>query len=223
MATSNGESHALAGEGDQGQSAADPVLPSVGSPGSSPGEAPGATASPDPAASELAATGAGGTEEPGAEPETIFFQGKPETVTYEGKDLKVTHDAADGVWIEGMPGDPPLKIGEVLSSTDEGEHSWLEGLCKEATREAEDLTDTGEKLADLIQKQFGSPPPTHTTTLHQAPENSAGGSEHRIDVGHGVDAVLALAVVGAAAAYKLREWWAGQRRNEGREAFDADY
>lgn len=172
---------------------------------------PGTTANSDPAGSGLAASGADGAEGPGAEPQKILFEGKQEEITYEDADLEVTHDAADGIWIEGMPGDPPPRIGEVLSSTEEGEHSRLKGLSELATKRAADITDTGEKLGELIKQQFSSPPPTHTGTLHQVPEKSVGGSEHGIDIGHGVDAVVALAVVGAAAGYKLRQWWGRER------------
>ena len=132
---------------------------------------------------------------------------QPETVTFENKDIEVTHNAADGIWIEGLPGDSPTRIGDILTSPEESGRSRLENLHKEATKDADDLVDMGSKWTDLIRDTLGPPPPTHSMTNSRLPEITATQPDHGINAGHGAEAFLTMAIVGAAAVHKLHERW----------------
>jgi hypothetical protein len=147
-------------------------------------------------------------------------QPEAEKIIFGGKELEVTHNAADGIWVEGLTGDPPARIGDVLSTPEEGERSRIENLREELNKDAEDIIDMGGQWTDLLRDAFGPPPPTHTMTQHRSPEMAAGRPEHGISAGHGVEAALTLAIAGTAAAHKLHEWWQGARepRQDRREA-----
>lgn len=130
---------------------------------------------------------------------------QPETITFENKDIEVTHNAADGIWIEGLPGEPPTRIGDVISSPEESGRSRIESFREELTKDAEDLVDMGGKWTDLLRDTLGAPPPTNSMTHSRAPETTASGPEHGISAGHGAEALLTLTIVGAAAIHKLHE------------------
>jgi hypothetical protein len=132
---------------------------------------------------------------------------RPETITFDNKDIEVTHNAADGIWIEGLPGDPPTRIGDILSSPEKGEQSRIESLSEELTKDADDLIDMGGKWTDLLRDTLGPPQPTNSMTHSRLPDITAARPEHGIDAGHGAEAVLTVAIVGAAAIHKLHERW----------------
>ena len=132
---------------------------------------------------------------------------RPETVTFENKEIEVTRDAADGVRVEGLPGEPPTRIGDLLSSSEDPELSRADKLRKELNKEAESITDTGGKVADLIQDVLDNPRPTHSMTHSRPPDMGTPGAEHGISAGHGVEAMLTMAIVGAAAVHKISERW----------------
>lgn len=132
---------------------------------------------------------------------------QPETITFENKDIEVTHNAADGLWIEGLPGEPPTRIGDLVSSPEDPAQGRAEKFRKEFTKEAEDITDTSGKWADYFQEILDNPPPTHSMTHSRPPETATAGPEHGISAGHGAEALLTLTIVGAAALHKLREHW----------------
>ena len=132
---------------------------------------------------------------------------QPETITFENKDIEVTHNAADGLWIEGLPGEPPTRIGDLISSPEDPAQGRAEKFRKEFTKEAEDITDTSGKWADYFQEILDNPPPTHSMTHSRPPETATAGPEHGISAGHGAEALLTLTIVGTAALHKLREHW----------------
>jgi hypothetical protein len=145
---------------------------------------------------------------------------QPEKITFDSKELEVTHNAADGIWVEGLAGEPPTRIGDVLSSPDQGDRRRIENLREEFNKDAEDIIDMGGKWTDLLRDAFGAPPPTHSMTHNRSPEMPVSGPEHGVNAGHTVEAALTLTIVGVAAAHKLHEWWQGarERRHERKEA-----
>jgi hypothetical protein len=132
---------------------------------------------------------------------------QPETITFDGKDIEITHDAADGIWVEGLPGEVPRRIGDLLSSPEEGGQSRIENLREELDKDAEDILDMGGKWTDLLRDALGAPPPTNSMTHSRSPEMAVTTPEHGINAGHGVEAFLTLAIVGAAAVHNLHERW----------------
>jgi hypothetical protein len=146
----------------------------------------------------------------------------PETITYDGKEVEVTHNAADGLWVEGLPGEPPARIGDLVSSADDPARGRGEKLRNEFNKEAEDIAEQGGKWADFVQEILDNPRPTHSMTLSRSPEVAMAGPEHGINAGQGAEALLTLAIVGAAAARKLHERWQRHGSMAGRrEAHDA--
>lgn len=132
---------------------------------------------------------------------------QPETITFENKDIEVTHKAADGIWIEGLPGEPPARIGDLVPSAEDPAQGRGEKLRKELNKEAEDISDTAGKWADHVQEILDNPRPTHSMTHNRAPETAISGSDHGINAGQGAEAVVMLAIVGTAVVHKLRERW----------------
>lgn len=132
---------------------------------------------------------------------------QPETVTFDNKDIEVTHNTADGLWIEGLPGEPPTRIGDLVQSAEDPAQGRAEKLRAEFNKEAENITDTGGKWADYFQEILDNPRPTHAMTHSRTPETAISGAEHGINAGHGAEAFLTLAIVGAAALHKLHERW----------------
>ncbi len=130
---------------------------------------------------------------------------QPETTTFDNKDIEVTRNASDGLWIEGLPGDPPARIGDLIRTPEDPAESRGEKLRQELGKEAEDITDTGGKWADYFQEILDNPQPTHSMTHSRPPETAISGAEHGINAGHGAEAFLTLAIVGAAAVHKLHE------------------
>lgn len=131
----------------------------------------------------------------------------PETITFDNKDIEVTHNAADGIWIEGLPGEPPARIGDLVPSAEDPAQGRGEKLRKEFNKEAEDISDTAGKWADHVQEILDNPRPTHSMTHNRSPETAITGSDHGINAGQGAEAVVMLAVVGTAVVHKLRERW----------------
>lgn len=131
----------------------------------------------------------------------------PETITFDNKDIEVTHNAADGIWIEGLPGEPPARIGDLVPSAEDPAEGRGEKLRKELNKEAEDISDTAGKWADHVQEILDNTRPTHSMTHNRSPETAITGSDHGINAGQGAEAVVMLAIVGTAVVHKLRERW----------------
>lgn len=132
---------------------------------------------------------------------------QPETITFDSKEIEITHNAADGIWVEGLPGEVPRRIGDLLASPEEGRRSRIENLREEFNKDAEDILDMGGKWTDLLRDALGTPPPTNSMTHSRSPEIGITTPEHGINAGQGVEAFLTLAIVGAAAVHKLHERW----------------
>jgi hypothetical protein len=65
----------------------------------------------------------------------------------------------------------------------------------------------GGKWTDLLRDTLGPPQPTNSMTHSRLPEISAARPEHGINAGDGAEALLTVAIVGAAAIHKLHEHW----------------
>jgi hypothetical protein len=148
---------------------------------------------------------AGQAAMPAQEQRGAYYQ--PETITFDGKDIEITHNAADGIWVEGLPGEVPRRIGDLLSSPEERGQSRIENFREEFDKDAEDILDMGGKWTDLLRDTLGPPPPTNSMTRTHTPEMAVTTPEHGINAGHGIEAFLTLAIVGAAAVHNLHERW----------------
>jgi hypothetical protein len=130
---------------------------------------------------------------------------QPETITFDNKDVEVTHNAADGIWIEGLPGETPTRIGDLVRSAEDPTQGRGEKLRKELGKEAEPITDTAGKWADYVQEILDNPRPTHSMTHSHSYGTASAGAEQGINAGHGAEAFLTVAIVGAAVVHNLHE------------------
>jgi hypothetical protein len=161
------------------------------------------------------------TAETGAEAAT------PEKIYVEGREILITHDPADGIWVEGLPGEIPgtpigdphgtVKIGEYLGESDAEDEDWLTRVPRAAAERFDDISDSVDKMNDYAFR-FGdaaSSRPGPTSAAVGVREHALGatapGSELGQTVAHGIEAGLVATIVAA------RIWQAISNRHRARE------
>lgn len=89
---------------------------------------------------------------------------EPGKVYVDGHEIDVTGDPADGVWIQGLPGDVPDEIGAVFASPEKDRPEKTRGdrLFDQAIEVSDDFFDTVEKNANVVSQIFDRPP-VHAT------------------------------------------------------------
>jgi hypothetical protein len=130
-----------------------------------------------------------------------------ETVDFEGHPLEITGNANDGIWIEGLPGEPPRQVGDLLVSPEDDKHSRADRLFGRAVDSAEDLFDSVEKNASLGFEVFQRPPvhaEVPVPVSHYTPE-----AQPAPDAGNLATAALALGYLSWAAG----RWIHGRMRD----------
>lgn len=128
----------------------------------------------------------------------------PETVTIDGQEIVVTHDRADGLWVSGLPGDPPRRIGDVLDGADEPEPARGQKLFRQAIEHGDDLLDSMEKNVDLGHDALR--PPVHAEVPVSVPGAGHEVPHHDIDAGNAATAALTFGLLTWAAGN-----WAGRK------------
>jgi hypothetical protein len=126
----------------------------------------------------------------------------------DGREIEITHDRADGLWVEGLPGEVPgtpegdpygtARVGDMMTSPESSRLSRSEKAARTMCERLDDITEeldhSAETLQDLLDK---APRPTHSGTVQdRMPVISSGGADHEINVGHVLDAALVLTAVG---------------------------
>ena len=118
--------------------------------------------------------------------------------------MKVTGNADDGIWVEGLPGEPPRQIGDLLVSPQDDERSRGDRLFGKAVDNAGDLFDSIEKNISLGFEAFQRPPghaEAPVPASHHTPE-----APPQPDAGNLATAALVLGYLA----------WAAGRRIHGR-------
>jgi hypothetical protein len=130
--------------------------------------------------------------------------GAPETVTIDGKEIVVTHDRADGLWASGLPGDPPYRVGDVLTGAEEPEPARGEKLFRKAIENGDDLLDSMENNVNLGHDALR--PPVHADVPVPVPGSGHDVPHHELDAGNAATAALTLGLLTWAAGN-----WAGRK------------
>jgi len=117
-----------------------------------------------------------------------------ERVTVEGKVIEVTHNRADGIWIEGLPGEMPHRIGDVLASPHEDKRARGDRFFRKAVENADDLLDSAEKNINLGHDALQRPP-THTEIPVSVPSSGHEVPHHEIDAESVATAGLTVGVL----------------------------
>jgi hypothetical protein len=160
-----------------------------------------AESSGEPGLAEAAGDGTAGAQASSPHPgETCEAPGpgaaalpRPETVTIDGKEIVVTHDRADGLWAEGLPGEPPGRVGDVLAGANEAERARGERLFRKAIEHGDNLLDSMEKNINLGHDALR--PPVHAEVPVSVPGSGHDVPHHEIDAGNAATAALTLGLL----------------------------
>jgi hypothetical protein len=109
--------------------------------------------------------------------------------------IEVTHDPADGLWVEGLPGDPPDPIGDVLSSPGENDSPRGEKLFRKAIENGDDLLDSAENNINLGHDVFARPPVRAEIAVSPQGSGAHDVPHHEIDAGNAATAALTLGLL----------------------------
>lgn len=134
---------------------------------------------------------------------------KTSTVYLDGHEIEVTDRADDGIWVEGLPGEPPDKVGDVLASKHESKSTRADRLFRKAFEKSDDLLDSVEKNVDLGAQAMR--PPEHTATEVRTAPYTPEAHHHQPDAGSLATAGLALGIM---------LWETGQIMRKHREGGD---
>ncbi len=81
-----------------------------------------------------------------------------ETVYLDGHPIELTGNADDGIWIEGLPGEAPGRVGDLLVSPEDDKGRLADRFFAKGVDEAEDLVDSVEKNVSLTFEALQRPP-----------------------------------------------------------------
>jgi len=115
----------------------------------------------------------------------------------DGHEIEVSHDPADGVWIEGLPGEVPDKAGEVFAGAEERKRSRAEKVLGWAVEKGDDVSDSTESNVNLLSDVFERPP-THAEVPVQVAYYSAPMQHTEIDPGNLATTALAMSIMACA-------------------------
>jgi hypothetical protein len=138
---------------------------------------------------------------------------KGRKVYVDGHEIEVTGDAADGIWIKGLPGEVPDKIGDVLAGPEKTKGSRGDNLFHKAVEGAEDLYDGLEKNTSLGYDMFQHPGPTHAEVGVPGGHPTRDAQQHyAADMGGMATGILTVGILGVAAGHRLQDWIAQRAR-----------
>jgi hypothetical protein len=147
---------------------------------------------------------------------------KPEELYVGGLEVEVTHNPAEGLWVEGLPGEIPDKpvgdpygtahVGDVLYSLEGSNLSKVEEFNQILCEHLDDISDEACRDADTIQDLLDKKlRPTHSAVYERMPAISPDETgRHTVNTGHGVDAALAIAAI----SISLGSWLRKRRQKE---------
>lgn len=129
---------------------------------------------------------AGGQEKP-AEPEKVYV---------DGHEIEVTGDPADGLWIQGLPGEVPDKAGDVFASPEKAaaDKTRSDRAFDQVIEVTDDLFDSVEKNAHFAS-QVMERPPTHAEVPVSVHPNTSETQHHAPEAGSLATATLALGIM----------------------------
>ena len=142
--------------------------------------------------------------------------GEPEKVYVNGHEIEVTGNPADGLWIQGLPGEVPDKAGDVFASPEKeiSEKSRGDKLFDEAIDVSDDFFDNVEKNGNIVS-QIVDRPPTHAEVPVSVHGHTPETQYHAPEAGGLATGVLALGIVLWAGGR-----WIGERLGGAHDAGD---
>jgi hypothetical protein len=126
---------------------------------------------------------------------------EPRKVYTDGREVDVTGDPADGIWIQGLPGEVPDKIGDIFATPEKAERSRRSQFFHEVVEGTNDLFDSVKENTSLSYDSLQHPPSGHAEVA--VPTN-----RHGLEVQHHGPEAGGLATGVLAAGIML---WAGAR------------
>jgi hypothetical protein len=128
-------------------------------------------------------------------------------VYVDGHEIEVTGNAADGIWVQGLPGEVPDKIGGVLAGPENTKRSRGDKFVHAAVEGADDLYDGAEKLTSLGYDALQHPPPTHAEVGVSSGLPTLEAQQHYApDTGGIATGILTLGILGWAAGHRIHDW-----------------
>jgi hypothetical protein len=109
----------------------------------------------------------------------------------DGHEIEITGNPADGIWIPGLPGEVPDKIGDVLAGP-EKKRPVGSRFFHAMVDDANDLFESAGKNADA----FGHIQPTHTSSPARADRQTLEATQFPLpDAGNIAQGILALGIL----------------------------
>jgi hypothetical protein len=133
-------------------------------------------------------------------PDLRAAETKTEKVYVDGKEIEVTHNPADGIWVGGLPGEAPDRIGDALVGPEDDKRARSDRFFHRAVEKSDDLLDSIEKNVNLGADAMRRPP-THAEIPVQSAHHVQEVHHHELDAGSLATASLAVGVLA----------WAGGR------------
>jgi hypothetical protein len=133
----------------------------------------------------------------------------PSRIEYhDGRQYQITGSPEDGLWIHGMPGDPPaapeddpygtVKVGEYIPEDAEADDKpkrdqFMDALFENSDDILDDLDHFGAGMTAIIDR---GPRPIYSGTLHEHRLVASPAPDQGIDGGHLLSAAMAVAMLG---------------------------
>jgi len=119
---------------------------------------------------------------------------QPQKVMINGKIVEITHNMTDGIWIEGLPGEIPRRIGDVITDASEDRHARSDRFLRKAVEEGDDLIDSADKAFSLGHDALQRPP-VHTEMPVSVPGSAHEVPHHEIEAGSVATAIMAAGML----------------------------
>jgi hypothetical protein len=147
----------------------------------------------------------------------------------DGREVEVTHNQAEGLWVDGLPGEIPgtpvgdpygtAQVGDVLYGAEDSKLSKSEAInrtmCEHLDDIDEEISHDAETIQDLLDK---NPRPTHSALSYdRMPALTSEENGHGFNVGHGVEASLVIGAVFVRLANKTRQGNRFHKKEQGSE------
>jgi hypothetical protein len=150
-------------------------------------------------AAEAGSTAATGERTDAADDSDAERREKPEEhekAYVDGHEIEVTGDPADGLWIQGLPGEVPDKAGDVFASPEKDASAKPRGdrLFNKVVEVSDDLLDSAEKNVN-VASQLIERPPTHAEVPVSVHRHTPEAQHHAPEVGGLATGVLALGIM----------------------------
>jgi hypothetical protein len=133
-------------------------------------------------------------------PDLRAAETRTEKVYVDGKEIEITHKPADGIWVGGLPGEAPDRIGDALVGPEDDKRTRSDRFFHRAVEKGDDLLDSIEKNVNLGADAMRRPP-THAEIPVQGAHHVREVHHHELDAGSVATAGLAVGVLA----------WAGGR------------